>query len=85
MAVHMVTRVGGEDYRITLSRDDAGNYVAEAARLLRAGDGAGTFAPHLRVVDAVKERALAALFGSLQQVADERRDASPSGPDLPAA
>ena len=84
MAVHMVTRVGGEDYKVTLSRDDAGNYVAEAARLLRVDGAARTIAPHLRVVDAVKERALTSLFDSLQRVA-ARNDRSPEGPDLPAA
>ncbi len=83
MAVHMVTRVGGEDYQVTLSRDDAGNYVAEAARVLRAGEGGGTSAPHLRVVDAVKERALTSLFDSLQ--ARQRSAPWPEGPDAPAA
>ncbi len=80
MAVHMVTRVGGEDYRITLSRDDAGNYIAEAARSLSAEPGAGSIAPHLRVVDAVKERALASLLDSLWHAAAERRSqSSPEG------
>lgn len=84
MAVHMVTRVGGEDYRVTLSRDDAGNYIAEAARLLKIDGAAGTVAPHLRVVDVIKERALTSLFDSLQQIA-ARSDTSPGGPQLPAA
>ncbi len=80
MAVHMVTRVGGEDYRITLFRDDAGNYIAEAARSLGAELGAGSIAPHLRVVDVVKERALASLLDSLWQMATERRsESSPAG------
>jgi len=80
MAIHMVTRVGGEDFRITLSRDDAGNYVAEAARLPRSGGAPGGEAPSLRVVDVVKERALTSLFDSLQRFA-----ARPQGPDAPAA
>jgi hypothetical protein len=84
MAVHMVTRVGGEDYRVTLSRDDAGNYVAEAARLPKGEGATGSYAPHLRVVDTVKERALTSLFDSLQRVA-ARDDRSSEGPDLPAA
>ncbi len=72
MTVHMMTRVGGQDYRITLSRDDAGNYMAEAARLLAPAVEAGTFAPHVRVVDVVKERALASLLESLQQTSGRR-------------
>ncbi len=82
MAVHMVTRVGGEDYRITLSRDDAGNYIAEAARSLSAESGAGTVAPQLRVVDVVKERAMASLLDSLWQAAVRRRN--DSMPEKPA-
>lgn len=86
MTVHMVTRVEGEDFKVTLSRDDAGNYVAEAARLLKAGDARGTMAPHVRVVDVSKERALASLLESLRQLAARRRDdPSPEGPDAPAA
>ncbi len=83
MAVHMVTRVGGEDYQVTLSRDDAGNYVAEAARLVRTEGVTATVAPHLRVVDVVKERALRSLFDSLQRNAD-RPQPSPGGPDVAA-
>ncbi len=80
MTVHMVTRVGGEDYKVTLSRDDAGNYVAEAARLLSAEVGAGSFAPHVRVVDVAKERALTSLIDSLQRrAAGRRNDSSPAG------
>ena len=82
MAVHMVTRVGGEDFRVTLSRDDAGNYVAEAARLPGAGDPVGGSLPSVRVVDARKERALASLFDSLRRLAARP---SSDGPDAPAA
>ncbi len=87
MAVHMVTRVAGEDFRITLSRDDAGNYVAEAARLPRPEGAPGISAPSVRVVDVVKERALTSLFDSLQRLAARRADdsSSPEGPDAPAA
>ena len=74
MAVHMDTRVGSQDYRITLSRDDSGNYIAEAARSLSTELGAGTIAPHLRVVDVVKERALKLLLDSLWHAASGRRD-----------
>jgi hypothetical protein len=83
MAVHMVTRVGGEDFKVTLSRDDAGNYVAEAARLSIPGGGT---VPSVRVVDAIKERAMASLFDSLQRLASRRPGGlSPDGPDTPAA
>ena len=86
MAVHMVTRVAGEDFRITLSRDDAGNYVAEAARLPRVEGVPGNSVPSVRVVDVVKERALTSLFDSLQRLAARRADDSaPEGPDAPAA
>jgi hypothetical protein len=81
MAIHMVTQVGGEDFKITLSRDDAGNYVAEAARLVQGGLLAGTIAPHVRVVDSVKERALSVLFDSLRRQTSEPTQ----GPDAPAA
>ncbi len=81
MAVHMVTRVGGEEFRITLSRDDAGNYVAEAARLPRDGAPGGS-PPSVRVVDARKERALASLLDSLHRLTGSL---SPGGPDAPAA
>lgn len=79
MAIHMEIEIAGEDYEVTLSRDEAGNYVAEAARLLRAGGGAA--APRIRVVDGVKERALRSLFDSLHRVAA----GAPPGPDTPAA
>jgi hypothetical protein len=80
MAVHMVTRVGDEEFKVTLSRDDAGNYVAEAARLPSAGADMRGPLPSVRVVDARKERALTSLLDSLQRLTD-----SPDGPDAPAA
>jgi hypothetical protein len=80
MAVHMVTRVGGEDFRVTLSRDDAGNYVAEAARLPGTGAPGGAL-PSVRVVDARKEHALASLFDSLHRLTERL---SPDGPDAAA-
>ncbi len=85
MAIHMVTRVGGEDFKITLSRDDAGNYVAEAARVTPFDGGARSAAPSVRVVDARKERALTALFDSLQRLARSPRGSPADGPDAPAA
>jgi len=79
MAIHMEIEIAGEDYEVTLSRDEAGNYVAEAARLVSGGRRAE--APRVRVVDGVKERALRSLFDSLHRLAP---GASP-GPDAPAA
>ena len=85
MAVHMVTQVGGEDFKFTLSRDEAGNYVAEAERLANGKYLAGAEASHVRVVDSGKERALRFLFDSLQRlVADEQSRPSRGGPDAPA-
>ncbi len=66
MAIHMEIEYGGEGYKVTLSRDEAGNYVAEAARLLRSGSGVE--APRVRVVDRLKDRALRALFDSLSRL-----------------
>ncbi len=80
MAIRMEIEIEGEDYEVVLSRDEAGNYVAEAARLLRGG-GAGAEATRVRVVDRIKERALRALFDSLHRLSP---GASP-GPDAPAA
>ncbi len=80
MAIRMEIEIEGEDYEVVLARDEAGNDVAEAARLLR-GAGAGAEATRVRVVDRVKERALRALFDSLHRLAP---GASP-GPDAPAA
>jgi hypothetical protein len=79
MAIHMEIEYGGEDYKVTLSRDEAGNYVAEAARLLRGGSGVEV--PRVRVVDRVKDRALRALFESLSRLAP----GASRGPDAPAA
>jgi hypothetical protein len=85
MAIRMVTEVGGEDFEITLSRDDAGNYVAEAAPLPQGGPGTGRMVPRLRVVDSVKERVMRSLFDSLRDAAAKRpTDPSPEGPDAPA-
>ncbi len=86
MTIHMVTQVDGQDFKLILSRDDAGNYVAEAARMLQGGNLAVTEAPCVRVVDSAKERALNALFDSIHRVASSRRSAPPpEGPDTPAA
>ncbi len=79
MAIHMVTQVAGEDFDVTLSRDDAGNYVAEAARLLQRENQAGTEPPRVRVVDAVKERAMTSLFDSLHRMTAGRTRPSSGG------
>lgn len=86
MAIHLVTQIDGEEFRITLSHDDAGNYVAEAVHLA-GGEAAERHAPpHVRVVDPAKERAVRALFASLRRLVDERRACDPRrGPDAPAA
>ncbi len=83
MAVHMVTQVDGLEYRITLSRDDAGNYVAEAARCA-GGHADRSGLPSIRVLDSVKERALRTLFDALSRAASERASGK-DGPDAPAA
>ncbi len=83
MAVHMVTQVDGLDYRITLSRDDAGNYVAEAARCTNGHAGRSGL-PTIRVLDPLKERALRTLFDALSRAASDRA-AEKDGPDAPAA
>ena len=86
MAIHMVTRVDGEELRITLSRDDAGNYVAEAARLLQGDVASGIEVPRVRVVDPVKEQALRSLFDALHRLAAGRhRDPPGDDPGPPAA
>jgi len=86
MAIHMVALVDGEELRITLSRDDAGNYVAEAARLLHGETAQGLEVPHVRVVDPVRELALRSLFDSLHGLASRRRGASSGDdPDPPPA
>ena len=86
MAIHIVTQVDGEELKITLSRDDAGNYVAEAARMVHGGPNPGTETPRLRVVDPVKEQALRSLFDALHRLAASRqRDPPGDDPGPPAA
>jgi len=86
MAIHIVTQVDGEELKITLSRDDAGNYVAEAARMVQGGSAPGTETPRLRVVDPVKEQALRSLFDALHRLAASRhRDPLGDDPGPPAA
>lgn len=79
MAIHMEIQIAGEDFRITLSRDEAGNYVAEAARAARSAPGSAE-GPRVRVVDRLKERALHSLFDSLARHVEAQ-----SGPEAPAA
>jgi hypothetical protein len=81
MAVRMVAHVQGQDFQITLSRDDAGNYVADGARLSGGANGSGEL-PRVRVIDSEKERALHSLYESLRRLATS--DAA-DGPDAPAA
>jgi hypothetical protein len=81
MPIHMVAQVAGVDFKVTLSRDGAGNYVAEAARLLRGERDASIEAPRVRVVDGVKERALKSLFDALGRITQDHA----GGPDAPAA
>jgi hypothetical protein len=85
MAIHMVTRVGGEEFRVTLSRDDAGNYVADGARLPRGEHAGGVEVPTVRVIDMVKERAFRSLLDSLQRLAGEQRNLPHDDPDTPTA
>jgi hypothetical protein len=68
MAIHLVISVGDENYRVTLSRDDSGNYVAEANGALGGKQASGVPTPHIRVVDPTKEHALRSLLDSLQRV-----------------
>jgi hypothetical protein len=58
MAIHMPMDVGGRSFNVTLSRDEAGNYVAEArpAPLERAEPR------KIRVVNPDKERAMHSLL-----------------------
>jgi hypothetical protein len=83
MAIRMVTRVGDEDFSVTLSRDDAGHYVAEASPVAEGEHLQETALPRVRVVDPVKERALRSLFSSLARLTSDR--ATRKGPDAPAA
>ncbi|HET6436436.1 MAG TPA: hypothetical protein VFG59_00140 [Anaeromyxobacter sp.] len=78
MAIHMVTRVAGEEFDVTLTRDDAGNYVAEAARRLGDGFVPRTETPRIRVVHPMKERAWQSLLDLLR---NERpvEDRAPTG------
>ncbi len=78
MAIHMVTQIAGEEFDVTLSRDDAGNYVAEAARSPRRENGTGAEPPCVRVVDPVKERAMMSLFDSLHRMNAGRTRPSPA-------
>jgi hypothetical protein len=67
--VTMVTQLAGQAFQVTLSRDDVGNWVATAARLLRDdGVSATTEAPCIRVVHPAKERALKSVFDLLHEV-----------------
>jgi len=79
MAIDMVTQVGGEHFQVTLSRDDAGNYVAEAVRLLRGGRASAVEAPCLRVVHPTKERAVESLLDLLHNVGRARNGSPPRG------
>lgn len=69
MAVHMVIDVENESFNVTLSRDDAGNYVADATGPFQKGRTMGASMPVVRTVDATKEIALKSLLDSLQRAA----------------
>jgi hypothetical protein len=75
----MVIDVEGTIYRITLSRDDAGNYVVDAAREPVGDQAAATILPVVRVVDSLKERAMRSLRDSLARITTDRRASAPSG------
>jgi len=86
MSIHVVTQVKGQDFKITLSRDEAGNYVAEASRLLPGERTTGTEAPRIRVIDSAKEQALRALYDSLLRLVSNRAGDPPkNGPVPPSA
>jgi hypothetical protein len=86
MAIHMVTEIGGREFELTLSRDDAGRYVAEAVQLPGEGRAEVAAGKHVRVVDPVKERALGSLIESLRELAGVRQpDHAREGPDAPSA
>lgn len=67
MAIQMTTQLEGELFQVTLSTNDAGHYVAEAARLAH---GEHTMPVHtqIRVVDADMERTILALFQCLREL-----------------
>jgi len=75
MAVDMVTQVAGERFQVTISRDGAGNYVAEAVRLLGSEHGHATEAPCVRVVHPTKERAVGSVLDLLQNLGRARTGA----------
>jgi hypothetical protein len=81
MAVRMVVDVEGVEYQVTLSRDDAANYVADASLAPRHGEGSATPLPMVRVVDQAKERAMSSLLVSLAKLGAERRAGAPARPD----
>ena len=66
--VAMVTELAGQAFQVTLCRDDAGNWVAEAARLIRRGEVSAMEAPCIRIVHPDSERALKSLFDLLHEV-----------------
>jgi hypothetical protein len=84
MAIHMTTQVEGEQFNVTLSTDDAGHYVAEAARFEH---GMYRTPVQVRIVDTDKERAILALFQSLRELVVSRLEqpggAAERGPHKP--
>ena len=68
MGIHMVVIVENQRFNVTLCRDDAGNYVADAVGPLRTGSAMGASTPLLRVIDATKERAMKSLLDSLERM-----------------
>jgi hypothetical protein len=76
MGIHMVIDIANERFNVTLYRDDAGNYVADAVGPLRTGSATGASTPLLRVIDATKERAMKSLLDSLRRMtgASQRDD-----------
>jgi hypothetical protein len=67
MGIHLVVNVENESFNVTLSRDEAGNYVADATGPLREGRAVGASVPIVRVVDANKENVMKALLDSLHR------------------
>ncbi len=63
MAVHLDIEVEGATYRVALSRDDLGNYIADAAPGT-AGDARAVL-PVVRVIESDQEAAMRALLDSL--------------------